>query len=74
MEVDDAVEEGEDVGAEVCHVLHCPVVRVEDGEREEHPARVDEGPCHYGEEVDLADSLASRWWEKHVYLCIWRVN
>lgn len=52
-EVDDAVEEGEDVAAEVGDVLHGPVMGVEDGEGVVHPAGMDEGPGHDGEEGDL---------------------
>lgn len=46
VEVDYAVEEGEDVGAEVGDVLHGVVVGIEDGQEEVHPARVDQGPGH----------------------------
>ena len=46
VEVDDAVEEGEDVGAEGGHVLHRPVVCIEHGEQVVHPGGVEEGPGH----------------------------
>ena len=58
VEVDDTVKEGEDVAAEVRHVLHGPVVGVEDGQRVVHPAGVDERPCHDGQEGDLEVNLA----------------
>lgn len=53
LEVDDGVEEGEDVGAEVGDVLHGVVMGVEDGEEVVHPGGVDEGPSHDWEEGDL---------------------
>lgn len=42
VKVDDAVEEGEDLGGEGGHVSHGPVVGVEDGEEVVHPAGVNE--------------------------------
>lgn len=48
MEVDDAVEERKDFGGEGGHVAHGPVVGVDEGEKEVHPAGVDERPCHEG--------------------------
>lgn len=53
VEVDDAVEQREHTSAEVRHVLHRPVVGVEDGQQGEHPPGVDEGPSHDGQEVDV---------------------
>ena len=37
VEVDDAVQEREDIGAEICDVTHCPVMGVEDSEEPVHP-------------------------------------
>lgn len=53
VEVDDAVEEGEDLGGEGGDVAHRVVVSVDDGEGVVHPAGVDEGPGHEREEGDL---------------------
>lgn len=57
VEVYDAVQEREDFGGEGGHVAHGPVVGVDDGEKEVHPAGVDEGPCHEGEERYLEECL-----------------
>lgn len=53
MKVDDGVEEGEDFGGKLGHILHGPVVRVEDGERPEHPHGMDTRPGHKGEVIHL---------------------
>lgn len=53
VEVDDAVEKREDFGGEGGYVAHGVVVGVYEGEDVVHPAGVDEGPGHEGEEGDL---------------------
>lgn len=60
VEIDDAVEEGKDLGAEGCHIAHGPIVCVEDGEKEVHPAGVDARPCHEGEVGDLDGRVRER--------------
>lgn len=54
VKVNDAVEEREDFGGEGGYVAHGPVVGVDEGEEQVHPAGMDEGPCHEGEKGYLA--------------------
>jgi hypothetical protein len=54
VEVNDAVEQGEDFGGEGCHVAHGEVVKVEDGEEVVHPCCVDESPGHKREKRYLS--------------------
>ena len=64
VEVDDAVEEGEDFGGEGGYVAHCPVVGVEEGEEDAHPAGEDEVTASAGEVCDLVGGvLVSEWRE-----------
>lgn len=68
VEVDDAVQEGKYLGGEGGYIAHCPVVGVEEGEKDVHPARVDEGPGYEGKEGDLF-SLSLEMREK--INCVW---
>lgn len=54
VEIDDAIEEGKDVATEGGHVLHRPVMGIEDGQEEEHPGAMNERPSHERQEVNLS--------------------
>ena len=63
VKVYDAIKKGEDFGGESCHVAHCPIVGVDDGEDIMHPAGVDKGPGHEGEEGNLMWKIR-KWGER----------
>ena len=63
VEVYDAVEQGEDFSGEGGYVAHGPVLGVEEGKDEMHPASVDEGPGHEGKEGDLERGSIEKRWE-----------
>lgn len=53
VEVNDAIQQAEDLAAKLRHIQHCPVVCIEQCQKDVHPARMDEGPCHELKEVNL---------------------
>lgn len=72
MEVDDRVQQREYLSRKRRHVLHRPVMGIEDGEQPMHPGRVDAGPSHEREVVDLrhinTQALAIRIYGGNIYV------
>jgi hypothetical protein len=48
VKVDYAIQKGEDFRTERCHMSHCPVMSIDDGQQAVLPASVDQCPSHEG--------------------------